>query len=286
MSRSQAPGNCCVHQPVEGGRLVKLVVLAGMLLLAQPRSAGAQSAEGRPFRTLAAAPLPAGTQALDVGAEYRTSVNPEPLLGEAEGDLLGVPELRYRIGFGRAELDFGVTGWRAFSDDLTGEDEEEVGDIEFSTTVAIFRQKGGRPGMSFAVGAKLPNASDETGLGTDESDVFGSLLLGYEGRTHAWRFNVGLAILGDPLEDASQEDMLTYGIAGRHGGRHAFIWEIWGRAFDSDDHRDLEESTARAGYLYKGRRATFDIALLKGLTDNSGDLGASTGATWRFGGRR
>jgi hypothetical protein len=256
-----------------------------MVAAVGPRRAAAQSAEGRPFRTLAPTPLPAGAQEFGVGAEFRSSAVPEPLLASAEGDLLGVPELRYRIGFGRAELAFGVTGWRSFSDDLTGEDTSEVGDIEFWTTVAALRERGHRPALSFAVGAKLPNASDETGLGTDETDTFGAVILGHEGRTNAWRLNAGLAILGDPRHDASQEDMFTYGIAGRHGRRHAFIWEVWGRAFDSDDARELQEATARAGYLFKGRRASFDVALLRGLTRNSGDLGASAGATWRFGSR-
>ena len=246
--------------------------------------AAAQSLDGQPFRTLSPTPLRSGGSELQVGAEYRSHAVPQPLLADEEGDHLQAPELRYRIGFGRAELSVGGAAWQQFSPDGAAKnDESETGDLSFWVTVNALRQHRGRIALGFALGAKLPNAGDEEALGTDEADTFFAVLLGHSSARNEWRVNVGLAILGDPLVHASQEDMLTYGLAGRHGRRHCLAWEIYGRTLSSDDARDIEESTVEAGYLYRGRRADVDVSILHGLTRNSGDFGMSAGMAIRFG---
>ena len=148
--------------------------------------------------------------------------------------------------------------------------------------IEALREAPGRPGLGILIGTKLPNASDETGLGTDETDFFLGLALSRSLGVHELRLNLGLAVLGDPSVQASQEDLLTYGLAGRHGERHAFLWEVWGRALSEDD-RDLDEATARLGYGWFGERVHFDASLLVGLEDSSGELGASIGVTWLLG---
>jgi hypothetical protein len=208
---------------------------------------------------------------------------PQPLLGDDPGDLLRVPEVRYRLGFGRAELSIGGAAWQHFSPDAAGADDaSEVGDLSFWVTVNALKQHRGRVALAFALGAKMPNAPDEDGLGTDEADTFLAVLLGHESPRNEWRLNAGLAVLGDPMTDKSQEDLLTYGIAGRHGRRHCFAWEIYGRALSSDDKRDLDESTLEAGYLFRGHRTDFDLSVLHGLTEDSGDFGVSAGVAIRF----
>lgn len=262
-----------------------LLLAAAALSLAAPLAA--QSLEGHPFRTLSPTPLRSGGHVFELGLEHRSSAVPQPLLSDEEGDLTRVPEMRYRIGFGRAELSVGLPGWQSFSPDSPLlDDESEVGDVSFWVTVNALPQRRSRIALGFALGAKLPNASDESGLGTDESDTFLAFLMGHSARDFEWRLNLGLAILGDPLVDSSQEDLLTYGLAFRHGRRHCFAWEIYGRTMSSDDARELEESTLEAGYLFVGRRVSAEISLLAGLTENSGDLGASAGVAWRFGSAR
>ena len=257
------------------------------LVAASAAAASAQSLDGHPFRTMSPTPLRGGAQELEVGLEYRASAVPQPLLSDETGDLLRVPELRYRIGFGRAELSVGGAAWQTFSPDSSAlDDESEPGDISFWVTVNALKQRRSRVALAFALGAKMPNASDESGLGTDEADTFFAVLLGHSSREFEWRLNLGLAILGDPVHDASQEDLLTYGIAGRHGRRHCFAWELYGRALSSDDARELDESTLKAGYLYQGRRISAEFSLLAGLTDGTGDIGASTGVAWHFGDAR
>jgi hypothetical protein len=262
-------------------------ILAAALVAASAAAASAQSLDGHPFRTLSPTPLRPGAQVFELGLEHRTSAVPQPLLSDEAGDLTRVPEVRYRLGFGRAELSVGGAAWQSFSPDSEAlDDQSEVGDLSFWVSVNALRQRRSRPALGFALGAKLPNASDESGLGTDEADTFFALLLGHASRDFEWRLNLGLAILGDPAAGASQEDLLTYGVAGRHGRRHCFAWELYGRALGSDDKRDLEDSTLEAGYLFQGRRVSAELSLLVGLAGGAGDVGASAGVAWRFGDAR
>ena len=249
--------------------------------------ASGQSLDGRPFRTFEPAPLASGQQVLELGADWRSRIVPLPILSPDKGTLFQAPVIRYRIGFGRAELTLGGAVRQRFDRDAPGAlTSEEYGDLAFWVKVAAVKQGHRRPALSFDLGAKLPNANNESGLGTDEADTFGGVILGHAGPAHDLRLNLGLAILGDPVNRASQEDMLTYGVAGRHGARHALLWEIWGRGASSDKRRDIEESTLRLGYGHFGRRASFDVSILEGLRHSSGDLGASAGVTWLLGRRQ
>lgn len=244
----------------------------------------AQTLSGRPFRTEAASTLDWGEHAIEVGAEFMSEMVPLPILGAAvEGDYWRAPVLRYRAGLGRAELQVAGALLSGFSPEAVGlESEDEVGDFAIWLKIEALREAPGRPGLGILVGTKLPNASDETGLGTDETDVFLGLALSKDTGAHELRLNLGLAILGDPAANSSQEDLLTYGLAGRHGRRHAFLWEVWGRAL-GEDGRDLDEATARVGYGWFGSRVHFDASLLFGLEESSGDVGATLGVTWLLG---
>lgn len=246
-----------------------------------------QTLSGRPFRTEAASTLDWGEHAVEIGADYMSEMTPLPILDStARGDSWRAPVVRYRAGLGRAEFQVAGALMTGFSPDAPGlSSEQEVGDFAFWMKIEAVQDAPGRPGVGFMVGAKMPNASDETGLGTDESDVFLGLLLSNRRGAHELRLNLGLAILGDPTVNSAQQDLLTYGLAGRHGDRHAFLWEVWGRAL-GDEGRDLDESTLRVGYGYFGDKMSFDASLLAGLDDNSGDLGASLGVTWQLGSAR
>lgn len=256
--------------------------LAACLLLAAPLAA--QSLDGHPFHALSPATLPWGGHIIETGLEYRTSTVPSPLTADDKGDLLKAPEIRYRVGFGRAELSIGGAAWQSFEPESSAlDDQHENGDVSFWLSVSVLEQRRGRIGVGLALGAKMPEASDWTGLGTDEADTFFAVLLGQSKPSWEWRFNLGMAILGDPTEKSAQEDMVTYSLAGRIGRRHCFAWEVYGRTFASDAVRELDESTLSAGYLFNGRRVSADLSLLVGLEENSGDLGASAGVSWKLG---
>lgn len=80
-----------------------------------------------------------------------------------------------------------------------------AGDLRVGTLVTL-----ARPGpfdVTLGWEAKLPNAADEGELGTDETDVLFGATGGW--RTGPWtaRAGIGLAVLGNPLRFANQDDV-------------------------------------------------------------------------------
>ncbi len=79
------------------------------------------------------------------------------------------------------------------------------GDVHLGTVVTL-----ARPGdfdVTLGWEAKLPNASDEGELGTDETDVLFGASGGWTGDELSARLGVGLAVLGNPLRFANQDDV-------------------------------------------------------------------------------
>ena len=60
---------------------------------------------------------------------------------------------------------------------------------------------------------RLPNANNETGLGLDTTDVFGSILIGKTVQSVRIVGNAGVGILGVPTRGDIQNDVLTYGLS-------------------------------------------------------------------------
>ncbi len=221
-----------------------------------------------------------GLHSLDVGIEHVRNAVVVPLLSPARGDVTRFPLVAYSLGFGRAELQLGTTAWQHVSR-TGGSSDSEVGDLSVWIKVTGTRQRDRRPAFGVAFGTKLPNASNETGLGTDEPDIFVALLTSHSNEHDEWRANLGMAILGDPLEPAQQEDLLTYGLAGRHGARHALIWEVRGQ--ESHPRPELDGAVARVGYSRRMERWQAEISLTEGIQGGSGGLGATAGIKWLLG---
>ncbi len=79
------------------------------------------------------------------------------------------------------------------------------GDVRLGTVVTL-----ARPGaFDLTVGweVKLPNAADEGELGTDETDVTLGVTAGWARGPLSARLGAGLAILGNPLRFANQDDV-------------------------------------------------------------------------------
>ena len=79
------------------------------------------------------------------------------------------------------------------------------GDLRLGTLATV-----ARPGaFDFTLGweVKLPNARDEDEIGTDETDVSFGGTAGWRGGALHARVGVGLAVLGNPLRFANQDDV-------------------------------------------------------------------------------
>ena len=84
-----------------------------------------------------------------------------------------------------------------------------------ATKIRIVR-RGAHSGRPSACDSrrKLPNASNENGLGTDITDFYASLLVGKTVQSMRVVGNVGVAILGDPTSAVpAQNDLMTFGVS-------------------------------------------------------------------------
>lgn len=260
-----------------------LLAALALAVAASGPPASAQSLEGRPLRALSAEVLGSGHHALEVGVDASWGIRPEPILGSTRGDLVQAPVVRYRLGLGRGEFAVGMPLYQWLSPDDGRDGTDDFGDATFFVTIQAIRQRARRPSFAAHFGTKLPNASDPTFLGTDEPDIYAGFILSHAGPAHDLRFNAGIGLIGDPLDNTAQEDVLTYALAGRQGKKHAVLWEIFGQTSGGDPARDLGEDTVRLGYARLGGRTIIDVSMLGGLHENSCDVGLSAGATFLFG---
>ena len=102
-----------------------------------------------------------------------------------------------------------------------------------------------------------------------------------------WVANSGLAIVGDPVVAARQEDLLTFGmsLAGRVGHGFELVTEYngrWNLAASSPVPGTEDRGIARAGVRFSRGAVRLDSAALIGATSTDLDLGVTAGLTWTF----
>ncbi len=90
------------------------------------------------------------------------------------------------------------------------------GDVRLGTSARVRKGLGLWPALWVDWVVKLPNAQDESGLGTDETDVVLSGVVLWE--RGAWEGGArgGLAIWGDPLQFANQDDAFLFALHLNH----------------------------------------------------------------------
>ena len=84
-------------------------------------------------------------------------------------------------------------------------------DIVIGAKTRVLSETAWRPAAALRFATRLPNASNESGLGLDTFDFVNTLLVGKTiGSIHLVE-NVGLGILSDPTQGDRQNDMVMYG---------------------------------------------------------------------------
>jgi hypothetical protein len=170
---------------------------------------------------------------------------------------------------------------------VTGSQTHDVSDIVIATKIRLLSEAGGRPAVGLRLATKLPNASNESGLGLDTTDFFASLLGAKSVQSLRVVGNIGFGILGDPTSGNRQNDVLTYGVSVARAvtSRAELVGEINGRA--STRSAGALPGTESRGRLTLGARFTsgsirFDGGVLLGLTSEGPTIGVSGGFTYVF----
>ena len=164
----------------------------------------------------------------------------------------------------------------------------DIGDFTLSTKIKIRSETRSGPSLGFRFGVQLPNTNQARGIGVNQTNAFGTILLGKKFGTDG-RFNlfgnVGIGILTAPLEDFTQNDVLLYGLAGifRINKQFNIAGEVNGRANTRGGGAPLgteSQSQARLGMQIKASGLRFDIAGIAGLTEFSPRSGVTFGVTY------
>ena len=141
----------------------------------------------------------------------------------------------------------------------TGSSTSSVEDFVVGTKIRMVSEAPGRPSFGVRFATKLPNASNESGLGLDTMDFYASMLVAKTVRSVRIVGNGGVGILADPTRGDRQNDVVTYGISLARALTNAaeIVGEVNGR-FDTragDPPPGTESrSLFRVGARYTGRR--------------------------------
>jgi hypothetical protein len=250
------------------------------------------AAQQRPLLTDDPEPLGSGRMRLQFGVEFLQGQRFS--LSGLEGDLTRLGVAGVQIGAG-GPVEFQISGVvqdflsvsartePVIPPDFGGNATSDVGDLVLASKFRLIREQGKRPAIGFKFAVQLPNASNESGLGTDETHFFAALLLSRNVGKVRILGNLGLAILGSAVQPASQTDMLTYGfgiIVPVHPKLN-LVSEINGRN-GAQRIGNENQSRIRVGAQLRAAGLLWDISGLAGLEKFDADSGVVLGVTYEF----
>lgn len=172
---------------------------------------------------------------------------------------------------------------------LTDNRTHDVEDLVLATKIRLFGETpAGRPAVGLRFATKLPNASNEAGLGTDMTDFFASLLVGKTIQSIRVVGNAGVAILGDPTAAVpEQNDLLTFGVSVARALTTSaeIVGEINSRlnlANGDPDPGSENRGVMRFGARYTRGTVRLDAGVAIGMTPRDPEIGLTAGFTWVF----
>jgi hypothetical protein len=267
-----------------------------LFLIGLARSAPAQQ---RPLITEDVDIIPPGTVRIEAGVDFLQGAK-FPASG-LTGDLTRVGVIGVTIGFA-PNVEFQIEGVAqnflsintrsasAFPLSLAPgtNSTNDTGDFILWTKFKLRSETKRGPSLGFRVGVGLPNSNQTRGIGLNQTNAYGSMLVGKkfgrDGRFNTFG-NLGIAILTAPSQLFSQNDVLTYGAAGifRLNNQFSVAGEVNGRANTRPGNGPLgteSQSEARLGMQIRASGLRFDFAGIKGLTRFTHDTGFTVGVTY------
>ncbi|OGC76042.1 MAG: hypothetical protein A2Z27_05635 [candidate division Zixibacteria bacterium RBG_16_50_21] len=209
----------------------------------------------RPFESETVSQLTANRLRIDLGLDY-SHLN-------AREDLVAFPTLGINYYAGS------LVELQAYYDFLyrftrNGTTVYGSGDLTLWTKMRFLSESNSLPGLGLRFGVKLPNANDDNGLGTDQTDFYASILAGKRIGRFENRINLGIAILDDPFKQRGQQDMFTFAAASIIS-----LSSRWQALADFYSQQGAEArfrySKISAGVRHLTKEWIFDLALKKGL---------------------
>jgi len=283
-----------LSSPRSARRVSQRIVLGVLLLTTFGRSVSAQQ---RPLITEDPEVVGAGRILIEGGIDGAHDMH-YPLSG-LEGNLWRLPVLGVSFGISsiaEVQIDGGPYNHLSITKrspaplsnlvTVTGAGTHDVEDLVLATKIRLLPESAHRPSFGFRFGTRLPNASNESGLGLDTTDFFATLLAAKTIESIRVVGNIGTGILADPLAGHEQNDALTYGVSVARAvtDQAEMVAEVVGRV---SVRKEAFPGTETRGLLNVGARYTrgpirFDAALFFGLTSLDPTIGFTTGFTYVF----
>jgi len=256
-------------------------------------------AQQRPLVTEDPETVGAGRVLLEAGLDYARDVT-FPASG-LNGNLLRFPLIGFSVGLSsiaELQIDGGLYNRLSIAErraaplafmavDATGATTRDVEDIVVATKIRIVPEGVARPSVGVRFATKLPNASNESGLGLDTTDFHANLLVAKTVQSVRVVGNAGLGILGDPTRGDRQNDVLNYGLSFARAlttGTEV-VGEVNGRAHVRSGVAPVgteSRSVLRFGARYTQNLVRLDGGLIVGLTSRDPAFGITVGLTYVF----
>jgi hypothetical protein len=255
-------------------------------------------AQQRPLQTEDPETIGAGRILLEAGVDYERDVF-FPLSG-LRGNLFTAPSLGVSIGvssIAEIQVDGGFYQQLRIIEQVPdalfspllkveGQETSDVEDLDLGAKVRFLSETAGRPAMAVRFSTRLPNASNESGLGKDLQDFSVGVLMAKTVQSVRVVANVGLLILGNPAQVADQDDLLTYSlsVARAVSASAELVGEFAGRAnFGTLITPGAEDrGLLRFGARYTRSAVRMDAGVQLGLTSYDPEIGFTAGLTWVF----
>jgi hypothetical protein len=277
----------------------KLVAKVFLLLACLALMSVAGIAQQRPLITEDVDIIPPGTIRIEAGIDFMQGAK-FPVSG-INGDLTRVgviginfgmgPNVEFQIeGVAQNVLSINSMGTSAVPLSLAPgvNSTNDTGDFTLSAKFKLRSETRRGPSLGFRFGVQLPNSNQSRGIGLNQTNAYGSVLFGKkfgrDGRFNTFG-NLGIAILTAPTQQFTQNDVLTYGMAGifRINKQFSLAGEVNGRANTRPGSGPLgteSQSEARLGMQIKASGLRFDFAGIKGLTSLTPNSGFTVGVTY------
>ena len=274
---------------------MKLLTVIGMLLLA----GGTAAAQQRPLVTEDPETVGSGLVLIEAGFDQQREIF-FPASG-LTGNLLRAPTLGISFGvssIAEIQIDSGpyqrltVTDRQpaplAFRMNFVGDSASDVDDTVIGAKIRLLSENEGRPALGLRFATRLPNASNESGIGLDTTDFFASVLVGKTVQSVRFVGNAGIGILGDPVRGDQQGDVLTYGASLARAVTQGLevVGEVNGRVSFEDATNTPIGSESRGAIRVGGRftkgTVRLDSGLIFGMTSRDPSFGFTAGVTWVF----
>jgi hypothetical protein len=213
-----------------------------------------------------------GKLTVGVGLEYLKKNKAIP--PRASLTMWRLPVTRSYLGVGKiADV---IVDWRGrlFAEQGTGQRVTDWGDLSLGTKVQFLRETPTRPSLGAMFLVKLPNTSHDELLGSNQTDVFLSVLGSKQFSEVELRGNLGLGILDDPERPHTQLDIYTFGIACLFP-----VWEEhrlfieWAGFLGS--HSEQAKTVLRYGFVAKALEMEWSIFGSLRVIGNEKDFGTA-----------